>query len=79
MNDKERMLALLSDINEDIDFEHESALIGDGVLDSLDITVIIAAMDEAFGVHITTADIEPENFDNIDAMLRLIDRARKTL
>lgn len=72
MEDRQRLLALLQDVRDDVDFAGETALIQDGLIDSLDITVIIAAIDDAFGVHIRVADIEPENFDSVDAMLRLI-------
>ena len=43
-------------------------------IDSLDLTQIIAGLDDAFDVHITTADIEPENFNSTDAMLALVHR-----
>ena len=76
MEDKERLLAILSDVNEDVDFAAETALVEDGLIDSMDITAVIAAIDEAFGIHITTADIEPENFNSVDAMLRLIQAHR---
>ncbi len=72
MEDRQRLLALLQDVRDDVDFAGETALIQDGLIDSLDITVLIAAIDDAFGVHIRVADIEPENFDSVDAMLRLI-------
>ena len=72
MEDRQRLLALLQDVRDDVDFAGETALIQDGLIDSLDITVIIAAIDDAFGIHIRVADIEPENFDSVDAMLRLI-------
>lgn len=74
MEDRQRLLSLLRDVRDDVDFAGETALIQDGLIDSLDITVLIAAIDEAFGVHIRAADIEPENFDSVDAMLRLIGR-----
>lgn len=72
MEDRQRLLALLQDVRDDVDFAGETALIQDGLIDSLDITVLIAAIDDAFGIHIRVADIEPENFDSVDAMLRLI-------
>lgn len=79
MDDYQRLLQVLHDAVEDVDFEHEEALVEDGVIDSLDITVLIAALDEAFNVHITTADIEPENFNSAKAMLHLIQRHREAL
>lgn len=72
MEDRQRLLALLQDVRDDVDFAGETALIQNGLIDSLDITVLIAAIDDAFGTHIRVADIEPENFDSVDAMLRLI-------
>lgn len=72
MEDRQRLLALLQDVRDDVDFAGETALIQNGLIDSLDITVLIAAIDDAFGIHIRVADIEPENFDSVDAMLRLI-------
>ena len=72
MEDRRRLLALLQDVRDDVDFAGETALIQNGLIDSLDITVLIAAIDDAFGTHIRVADIEPENFDSVDAMLRLI-------
>ena len=77
MEDRQKLIALLAEVNEDIDFAAETALVDDGLIDSLDMTVIIAAIDEAFDVHITTADIEPEHFNSVDAMLRLIQRHRE--
>lgn len=76
MSDKERLLALLYDIHDDIPFETECALIDDGHLSSLDITIIVSAIDETFDVSIRVADLEPENFNSVDAMLELIERKR---
>ena len=76
MDDRQRLLHILRGIDEDVDFAHETGLVDRELIDSLDITVIIAAIDEAFGVHITTGDIEPENFNSAQAMLELIDRHR---
>ena len=46
----------------------------EGVIDSLDLTQIIAALDEAFDIHIPAGDIEPENFNSVDAMLAMVRR-----
>ena len=72
MENRESLAALLREIGEDIDFEHETALVDDGLIDSLMISVIIAAIDTEFGVHIRVADIGPENMNSLEAMLNLI-------
>ncbi len=70
----QKLLEVLREIRDDVDFENETALVDDGLIDSLDLTQIIAALDDAFDVHITTADIEPENFNSAEAMLALVKR-----
>ena len=74
MTELEKLIALLKDVNEDVDFENETALVDDGLIDSFDINVIIAALDEAYDVHIEVGDIEPENFNSAAAMLETVKR-----
>lgn len=72
MNDMEKLLEVLCEVRDDVDFVNETALVDDGVIDSIDLTQIIAALDEAFDVHITTGDIEPENFNSAADILALV-------
>ena len=77
MDERQKLLAVLAEIRDDVDFDHEPALVDDGLIDSLDLTQIIAALDEAFQVHIPAGEIEPENFNSVDDMLALIRACRK--
>ncbi len=72
MNDMEKLLGELSQIRDDVDFENEKNLVDDGLIDSLDLTQIIAALDDAFDVRISAGEIEPENFNSAEAMLALV-------
>lgn len=72
MNDVEKLLGELSQIRDDVDFENEKNLVDDGLIDSLDLTQIIAALDDAFDVRISAGEIEPENFNSAEAMLALV-------
>ena len=74
MDEMKKLLAVLADVNEDVDFANETALVDDGLIDSFDIIALIAALDEAYGVHIETADIEPENFNSAAAILETVKR-----
>ncbi len=76
MSDRERLIALLYEINDENDYETEDALIDDGLLSSLEILSIVSAIDNEFGVAIRVAELEPENFNSVDAMLELIARKR---
>ncbi len=74
---KEKLIDLLSDTCPGIDFEKETALIDDGLLESLDIVAIVTEIMDAFDVVITVDDLLPENFNSVDAMLALIEQRRK--
>jgi len=78
MNDEmKKLLEILTDINEDVDFVNEKALVDDGLIDSFDITSIITALDEEFQVRIEASEIEPENFNSIEAILETVKRYQK--
>ncbi len=77
MNDRQKLLAALAEVRDDVDFENQDGLVDEGVIDSLDLTQIIAALDEAFDIHIPAGDIEPENFNSVDAMLDMVRRYRE--
>lgn len=66
------LLELLKDIRPDIDFEDETALIDDGILDSFDVVSIISEIDDKFGVQIRITELDPENFNSADAIWELI-------
>ena len=69
---KEKLLALLTDIRPDVEFEKEKKLIDDGVLDSFDIISIVQEMNEGFDIDIDVEELEPYNFNTIEAMMELI-------
>ncbi len=74
MTNREKLLAALAEVRDDVDFANQDGLVDEGVIDSLDLTQIIAALDEAFDIHISFGEIEPENFNSVDAMLALVKR-----
>ena len=77
MDDREKLLSALKDVRDDVDFEGQFGLVDEGGIDSLDLTQIIAALDEAFGIHIPAGEIEPENFNSLDDMLAMVRRYRE--
>lgn len=68
----DKLLEILKDIRPDVDFEAETALVTDGVLDSFDIVAIVSDINEEFDVDIFAEDLIPENFDTVDAIYALI-------
>ena len=70
---KKKLLAILSDIVPDVDFESETSLIDDGLIESLDIVAIVTEIMAEFDVEINVDDLLPENFNSADAILELIE------
>ena len=72
----EKLLELLKGIRPDIDFENETSLIDDGYLDSFDVVSIISEVDDEFGVQIRINELDPENFNSMDAIWSLMMKLR---
>ena len=77
MKMRDTVLEILQYIRSDIDFENETALIDDDMLESLDIVAIVGEFNEEFDVEISVEDLLPENFNSVDAMVELITRAQE--
>lgn len=73
---KEQLLQILTEAVPGVDFEIETALVDDEILESLDIVTIVSEIKDAFEVEISVDDLVPENFNSVEAMLALI-QARK--
>ena len=65
---------MLSEEYPEIDFTASDALVDDGILDSLTISGIIAALSMEFGITIPYEEIVEENFNSVDAMAAMIER-----
>ena len=69
---KAKVLAILKDVRKDVDFEKETHLIDDGILDSFDIISIVSDLNDEFSIDITADELEPENFNTLDAIVALV-------
>ena len=70
---KKQSIEILSEICPGIDFETETALIDDGLIDSLDIVAVVTELMEAFDVELGVDDLTPENFNSVEAIEELIE------
>lgn len=69
---KEQLLEILKDIHPEVDFENEKGLVTDGILDSFSIVTLVGRINEEFDITVGVDELEPENFDSVDAILKLI-------
>ena len=70
----EELLNILNQMHPNVDFSAETDLIGDEVLDSLDIVTLITEINSTFDVSIPAEEIVPENFCSAEAIYALITR-----
>ena len=68
----EKLLEILRDVRPDVDFENETALIDDGILDSFDVVSIISELDNEFDVQVRINDLDPENFNSSESIWNLV-------
>ncbi len=73
---REQIIEILTEICPGIDFETENALIDDGLIDSLDIVAVVTDLMDTFDVQLGVDDLTPENFNSVDAICQLIERAQ---
>lgn len=73
-NFMDELLRIMSDIRPDIDFENETKLIDNELLDSLDIVAIVTDINDEFDIEINVNDLLPENFNSAEALYELIQK-----
>ncbi|MDO5154570.1 MAG: phosphopantetheine-binding protein [Eubacteriales bacterium] len=69
----EEFIKMLKGIKGNVDFEHEDALVDDGLIDSLDIISIISEISQVYGVTIPSDEIISDNFNSAKALYELVE------
>ena len=70
----DKLMRLLAESCPAIDFAGETALIDNGILDSLDIVMLVGELNDAFSITITAEDLVPENFTSAEAIWARVQR-----
>ena len=73
----ETLLEILNDIDDTVDWENETALIDDRILDSFGVISLISELEDQFEIEIDASEIVPENFNSADAMWKMIQRLQE--
>ncbi len=75
---KEQIIKILTELRPEFDFTQEGVnFIEEGMLDSFDMVSLIDSIETEMGVAIAGADVLPENFCDIDAIYKTIEKNRK--
>ncbi|MDO4475250.1 MAG: acyl carrier protein [Lachnospiraceae bacterium] len=70
----DKLLEILAENCPTVDFDVEKELITAKVIDSIDLVSIISDIEDAFDISIDMEEIEPENFDSVEAIWALIQK-----
>ena len=70
----EALLDILNELHPEVDFETETGLIDNKILDSFDIVTIVAEIDSEYDVQIPAVELTPENFNSAQALYALVQK-----
>ena len=73
----DELLEILNDIQPGVDFENETHLIDNHLLDSLSIISLVAELEYTFDITIPAVEIIPDNFNSAGAMMEMIQRLQE--
>lgn len=71
---QQKIIEILQTMHPEADVAHNTHLVDDGILDSLDIVTLITELNAAFEVSIPAMEIVPDNFNSAAAMADMIQR-----
>ena len=73
----DKLMEILRELKPEADIKENTALVDDGILDSLDIIELVDRIAEVYGIEIDPDDIDPDNFATAEKILELIEAKKK--
>lgn len=70
----ETVLEILAEVKPNVDFKNATAIVDDGLLDSMDIVMLVGELNDEFDIEIQVTDLVPENFNTVDAIVKMVER-----
>lgn len=72
-----KLMEILMELDDSIDWENETALIDERILDSFGVISLISELEEQFDIEIEASEIIPQNLNSTDAMWKMIQRLQE--
>lgn len=72
-----KLMGILMELDDSIDWENETALIDERILDSFGVISLISELEEQFDIEIEASEIIPQNLNSADAMWKMIQRLQE--
>ena len=67
----------MNEIDDTIDYETETGLIDDHLLDSFAIISLVSELEDAFDISIDAAEMTPENFNSAANLWKMVERLQE--
>lgn len=76
MNKVEEIITFINDelLDEPEDFDKDTSLFQDRILDSLNLVMLIGFLEEKFAIKIKTSEVSIENLDTVAQMITFIEK-----
>lgn len=73
----QELLEILNEIDDTIDYENETALIDDHILDSFGVITLVSEIEDAFDIRVAAKEMVPANFNSAKAIWAMIERLQE--
>ena len=73
---QEKVLEILREQDDTVDFEKETGLITNRILDSFEIINPVSDLEDAFDIRIGTAEMIPVNFNSLSNIVKMVQRLK---
>ena len=68
----EKLMNILMEIDDSIDYENEKALIDGRILDSFGVITLVSELEDAYGIEIGASEMTPDNFNSAEAIYNMV-------
>lgn len=68
----EKLMNILREIDDSIDYEKEKALIDGRLLDSFGVITLVSELEDAYGIEIGASEMTPDNFNSAEAIYNMV-------
>ena len=73
----EELLEVLKRALPKVDWETDDLLVDDGIIDSMDVVSVISEITDEYDIEIPSEEMEPENFNSVEAIYEMIQRLKE--
>ncbi len=73
----EKLMNILMEIDDSMDYENEKALIDDRLLDSFGVITLVSELEDAYDIDIEASEMTPDNFNSAESIYNMVKRLQE--